>query len=210
MEKPTVGSVAEAVRASISAGDLVPGQRLIEAELITRYSASRGIVRAALIELSHQGSVERIANHGARVRTVTTEEAVEITEVRMALESLCAAKAAERITDQEIVELREIGRKMREAVSSGDLVGYSQLNQHLHVRIREIGGQTVAADILTNLQAPNVRHQFRLALRPGRPQVSILEHTAIIDEVCARRPEAAGLAAHRHLASVIEALKQSD
>lgn len=201
--------VAGAVRSAILAGELVGEQRLVEAELSERYAASRGAVRTALLMLAHEGLVERIANRGARVRAVSTAEAIEITEVRMVVEGLCAAKAAERISDAEVAELRELGEAMREAVATGDVVTYSQLNQRLHDRIREIADQPVAAEVLARLRAQNVRHQFRLALRPGRPQVSLPEHLAIIDEICARSPGGAERAIRRHIESVIEALRTS-
>ncbi|MBV9381522.1 MAG: FCD domain-containing protein, partial [Streptosporangiaceae bacterium] len=54
-----------------------------------------------------------------------------------------------------------------------------------------------------------VRHQFQLALRPGRPQASLPQHLAIIDAIAARRPEAAEEAARGHLRSVIAALRAS-
>jgi DNA-binding GntR family transcriptional regulator len=199
--------VAATLRARIIAGDYAPGQRLIEADLSAELAASRGAVRAALVDLGHEGLVERIANRGARVRTVSAAEAVAITEVRMAVEGLCAAKAAERITDEEIAELREIGRSMKRAVADGEVLRYSELNQLLHNRVREISAQPVAAEVLTRLRAQNVRHQFRLALRPGRPQVSLPEHLAIIDEICARSADGAERAMRRHLASVIDALQ---
>jgi DNA-binding GntR family transcriptional regulator len=201
--------VAERIRAAILAGDFAPGQRLVEAELSAMFMASRGAVRAALIDLTHAGLVERIANVGARVRVVSVEEAIAITEVRMVVEGLCAAKAADRITDLEAAGLRELARRMSDAVRGGEMMAYSQLNTTLHDRIREIAGQPVAAEVLDNLSARNVRHQFRLALRPGRPQVSLPEHLAIIDEVCSRSPEAAERAARRHVASVIESLREN-
>lgn len=198
--------VLAAIREAILAGEFAPGQRLIEADLSTRFGASRGSVRAALFELTNEGIVERVQNRGARVRAVTLDEAIEISEVRMVVEGLCAAKAAERITDEQIVELRALGAAMRTAVSEGHVMRYSELNQTLHLRIRQISGQSTAAGVLERLRAQNVRHQFRLSLIPGRPHVSLAEHLAIIDEVCARAPEAAERAARRHLLSVIDAL----
>jgi len=208
-EPPEVRSVADRIRSAILAGEFAPGQRLVEAELSTMYDASRGTVRSALIDLTHAGLVERIANVGARVRSVSVDEAIAITEVRMVVEGLCAAKAAERITDAEAAELRDLGRRMTDAVRQGEMMVYSQLNTTLHDRICDIAAQPVAAEVLANLRARNVRHQFRLALRPGRPQMSLPEHLAIIDEVCARSPEGAERAARRHVASVIEALRDA-
>ncbi|MFG1922180.1 GntR family transcriptional regulator [Cryptosporangium sp. NPDC048952] len=206
---PDADRVADGIRSAILAGELVGDQRLVEAELSDRYAASRGTVRTALLMLAHEGLVERIANRGARVRAVSTAEAIDITEVRMVVEGLCAAKAAARVTDTQIAELREIGEAMRTSVATGDVLTYSQLNQRLHDRIRQIADQPVAADVLARLRAQNVRHQFRLALRPGRPQVSLPEHLAIIDEICARSPGGAERAIRRHIESVIEALRAS-
>ena len=45
--------------------------------------------------------MERVQNRGARVRAVSLTEAIEITEVRMVLEGLCAAKAATRLTEED-------------------------------------------------------------------------------------------------------------
>lgn len=201
--------VADLIRANILSGDFAPGQRLVESDLSETFNSSRGAVRSALIDLTHEGLVERIANRGARVRTVSVEEAVALTEVRMVVEGLCAAKAAENVTDDQIDQLRDIGRRMQDAVRNGEIMVYSQLNTALHDRICEISDQPAAAEVLSNLRARNVRHQFRLALRPGRPHVSLPEHLAIIDEVCARSPDGAERAARRHVASVIEALRSS-
>ncbi len=202
--------VVDAIRDAITAGDFAPNQRLVEAELSERFGASRAAVRNALLHLSSEGLVERIQNRGARVRAVPLAEAVEITEVRMVLEGLCAAKAAERVTEADRVELRELGARMREAVAGGDVLGYSELNQRLHARIRALSGQATARGVLERLRLQNVHHQFRLAMHPGRPAVSLPQHLAIIEALCAGDPEAAEEATRKHLRSVIEALPEVD
>jgi DNA-binding GntR family transcriptional regulator len=202
--------LVEAIREAIIRGEFVPNQRLVEADLSTQFGASRASVRSALLELTNEGLVERIQNRGARVRAVSLDEAVEISEVRMVLEGLCAAKAAEAVTGEEVRELQDLGQSMRKAVAGGDLLGYSALNQELHRRVREIGGQRTASQLLERLRGQNVRHQFRLAMHPGRPTVSLPEHLAIIESICTHDPEAAERAARAHLSSVIEALREVD
>ncbi|WP_433469503.1 GntR family transcriptional regulator [Spirillospora sp. CA-128828] len=206
-DAPGSRDVADAIREAIARGDFAPNQRLVEADLSDQFGASRSGVRAALFELTNEGLVERVQHRGARVRAVTLDEAIEISEVRMAVEGLCAAKAAELVTDGEIAELRSLGDSMRAAVAQGHVLEYSELNKTLHQRIVDISGQATAAGVLRRLRAQNVRHQFQLALVPGRPNVSLAEHLAIIDEICAHAPEAAERAARRHLVSVINALK---
>lgn len=199
--------ITAAIRKAIVQGDFAPNQRLVEADLSEQFGVSRGGVRAALFELTNEGLVERIQHRGARVRAVTLDEAIEISEVRMAVEGLCAAKAAEHVTDAQVTELRGFDEAMRTAVADGHVLRYSELNKALHGRIIEISGQHTAAEVLRRLRAQNVRHQFRLALVPGRPNVSLAEHLAIIDAICGRAPDAAERAARAHLTSVIKALR---
>ncbi|GAA4607279.1 hypothetical protein GCM10023195_27470 [Actinoallomurus liliacearum] len=201
--------VTAAIREAIARGDFAPNQRLVEADLSEQFGVSRGGVRTALFELANEGLVERIQHRGARVRAITLDEAIEISEVRMAVEGLCAAKAAEHVTDEQMAELRALDAAMRAAVADGHVLRYSELNRALHQRIVEISGQGTAAAVLSRLRAQNVRHQFRLALLPGRPNVSLAEHHAIIEAICARAPEAAERAARAHLAGVIEALRST-
>ena len=200
----------ERLRLAILAGDMAPGQRLVEEELAAMLGVTRASLRAALFDLTSEGLVERIPNRGARVRVVTLDEAVAITECRMTLEGLCAAKAAERVTARDAARLRQLGEEMERSVADGEPLKYSALNHELHRLIREISAQTVAADMLERLNGQLVRHQFQLSLRPGRPQASLPEHLAIIAAIAGRRPAQAEEATRRHLRSVITALRQAE
>jgi DNA-binding GntR family transcriptional regulator len=208
VEREPAVPVVDAIRAAIADGEFVPNQRLVEADLSERFGASRATVRTALVQLASEGLVERVQNRGARVRAVSLAEAIEISEVRMALEGLCAAKAAERLTDDDRGKLRDIGEAMRTAVASGDLLGYSELNRRLHSLILELAGQTTASAILERLRGQSVRHQFQLAMHPGRPSVSLPQHLEIIEALCAADAEAAEAAMRRHIRSVIDTLPE--
>ena len=169
---------------------------------------TRQSLRAALLDLTAEGLVERIPNRGARVRAVSTAEAVAITECRMALEALCAVKAAERITDEEAVRLRELGEQLKRAVADANPLKYSELNRELHRRVGALSGQATAVGLLDRLHAQLVRHQFQLAQRPGRPSQSLPEHLAIIEALEARDTELAEKRARDHtlgLAAYVEA-----
>ncbi|MFW0785836.1 GntR family transcriptional regulator [Gordonia sp. CPCC 206044] len=196
------------IRAAIVDGDFAPNQRLVEADLCQQFNASRSAVRGALQDLANQGLVERIQNRGSRVRAVSLDAAIEITEVRMVVEGLCAAKAADAVTSDGIRELSEIRTAMTTAVDNGDVFSYSRSNQQLHRRVREMSGQAAAQEILERLRGQLVRHQFKLAMHPGRMTVSLPEHIAIIDAICAGRPDAAEAAMREHLRSVIHALRE--
>ncbi len=200
-------AVVEEVRAAILQGEYAPNQRLIETDLCERFSTSRFIARAALQELSAQGLVEFQRNRGARVRDISLDEAIEITQVRKLLEGLQAARAAERITKTEAASLRAIVKDMRAAVSSAEPLRYSDLNAKLHAAIRDIAAHQTSARLLRQLRDQTVRHSFSLSLVPGRASVSLPQHEAIVAAVTARDPVAAEQAMHEHLQSVINAFE---
>ncbi|HEX3779579.1 MAG TPA: GntR family transcriptional regulator [Pseudonocardiaceae bacterium] len=197
----------DALRKAMLDGNLVAGQRLVEPDLAEKLGASQSSVRAALIDLTVEGLVERIPNKGARVRVIPVQEAIEINECRMVLDGLCAAKAAEIATDAQIEELREFGRQMTRAVDDGEPLKYSELNLQLHRRIRVISGQTVATRLVERLHEQVTRHQFRLALAPGRAQAWLPEHLAVIEAIARRDASSAEAAAREHLANVIAILR---
>ena len=206
MTAVTKPALTTTLRDAIVSGEYAPNQRLIEADLSASYGASRASVRTALLELGAEGLVDRLPNRGSRVRAIPLAEAIEILEVRMGLEGLCAAKAAANISDAEIAEFRTLRAHILTAAES-DLFEYSRLNQVLDRRIREIASHPTAVTILERLRAQGVRHQFRLAFYPGRAAVSAPEHAAIIDAIIDHDATRAEAVTRAHLASVVEALR---
>ncbi|GAA3653861.1 GntR family transcriptional regulator [Microbacterium marinilacus] len=200
--------LTDRIRGAILSGDFAPHQRLIEADISARFDATRAAVRTALMNLAGEGLVERLPNRGARVRAISVEEAIEIVEVRMGLEELCARKAAENVSDEDAAGLADLREQIRSAVDAGDLVGYATLNQEMDRRIRELSGHATATQLLERLHAQSARHQFRLAYHPGRVSQSGPEHIAIIDAVLARDPDAAADATRRHLQGIVRLLSE--
>jgi len=202
--------LTQRLREAIQSAEFAPHQRLIEADLSERYGASRASVRTALLNLTNEGLVERLPNRGARVRAITVDEAVEIVEVRMELESLVARKAAEKATAKDEKALRTLRDRIETAAASGDLVEYSRVNQELDHRLREISDHATATQLLERLRAQSARHQFRLAFVPGRAATSAPEHIAIIDAILAHDPQAAEKATRAHLAGIADLLRSMD
>ncbi len=197
----------DALRRAILEGVYLPGERLVEASLCEQFGTSRFIIRAALADLAAEGLVEVQRNKGAHVRKISIEEAVEITEVRMVLEGLVAARAATLVTDEQASELDEITLLMGRAVKAGEFRRYSDLNQRLHRLIQTIARHRTADRVIETMRAQLVRHQYTLSLLPGRPAASLPQHERIVEAIRARSPEAAEEAMRAHIASVIEALR---
>ena len=209
-ESPLEETLTDRLRAAVLGGDFVPNQRLVEADVCEQFGAARAAVRETFRELASEGLVEILRNKGARVRAISKAEAIEITEVRMVLEGLSAAKAAERVTPEQAGWLREIVAEMRAAVERNDLDRYSELNATLHAKVREIAAHQTSASIIERLGAQVIRHKFRLARQPGRAALSLPQHELIVAAIVARDPEAAQTAMQQHLRSVAKALEATD
>ena len=193
---------ARDIREMIFQGGFAPQQRLVEADLSEQFGASRATIRTALTELAVEGLIERMPNRGARVRAVSMVEALEIIEVRGALEALCAARAAERLGDAEAAELAAIGHAMTAELAAGDQRAYSEQNQLLHRRLIEISGQATAAATIRRPHGQTVRYQFQLWNDPTRSAASLAEHLELIEAVRSRDPQRARNSMLEHMQCV--------
>ena len=159
-----------ALHAAIVAGELSPGERLIEEELAEQLGQSRGAVRGAILRLGHEGLVVRERNRGARVRRFTPEEAVEVLEARAALESLAAGYAALRRTDDEAA--RAAGARRGDGAAAarrGSCWRCPSATPSCTGASSRSRGTSVARDIGARLHSQVVRFQFRTVLAPGPP-----------------------------------------
>jgi len=195
------------MRRIIRSGELGPGERLVETDLAQRLGLGRNAIRTSLARLEQDGLVERTAFRGARVRVIDEEEAVEILEARGALEGVAARYAAQRAGPQDVDALRAIVMQMTELLAAGDLLGMSELNARLHGRIVDIANLPRVARLIDDLNAQNVRHQFRTVLAPGRPSQSLREHGAIVDAIASGNATDAEDAMRTHISNVIRTLQ---
>jgi DNA-binding GntR family transcriptional regulator len=92
----TVDQLAGLLRARILEGDLPPGGRLVERELVEAYDVARHTLRAALRRLEGEGLVRVEPNRGARVADLSHDDLVELFALRLALEREAAHLALER------------------------------------------------------------------------------------------------------------------
>ncbi|HLS49653.1 MAG TPA: GntR family transcriptional regulator [Actinomycetaceae bacterium] len=197
------------IRDAIIDGELAPGSRLVEAELVQTFGVSRNRVRLALDTLIEEGLVERIPNRGARVRVVSAEEAIEIMECRMVLDGLLGRKAATHASDEHLEALAANLVDMAAQLEAYDLMGYSRLIQKQHAIVHEAAAHATAGRLIERLQAQIVRHQFQTSLIPGRASESLRELQDVVAAITARDPDAAERAARDHVKGAIEAIRRS-
>jgi DNA-binding GntR family transcriptional regulator len=188
-------------------GRFQPGERLVEADLQTLLGAGRSAIRSAFIRAEEEGLITRQHNRGARVRVLSDREAVEITEVRVALEMLTASQAARHATPSQVKSLRAIVAAMRRCIAESDLLRYSELNGRLHQEIVAASRHETAARLLDSLGSHIVRFRYRTILAPGRPTRSLEEHAAIVEAIAAHDADAAERAMRVHLSHIVAILR---
>lgn len=203
----TERGVYERLREAIVTGRIMPRERLIEADLMERFSASRAAVRTAIVRLDHEGLVEQTRNRSAQVRWIHEREAVEIYEVRALLEGLAARRAAERATADDVAQLRALLARARERLAVHDLAGASQVNADLHAAVVSIADHATSSRLVDSLNAYLVRFQYQMILQPGRPDASIVEHERIVEAIAAGDADEAERAMREHLAELIATLE---
>ena len=124
MELPLPKRVHLALRARLLDGSLSPGTRLDYKQLAIELGVSTTPVREAVTQLASEGFVELIPRLGAVVRSLTRNSAMEFYEVREAVETFAAMKAAERISPRHLALLQEQAGEMQrlldETISRGD------------------------------------------------------------------------------------------
>ncbi len=184
-----------------------PNQRLVEADLAAQFGAGRTSIRTALATLHREGLVVREPHRGARVRLISDREALEIEQVRNALERLIARIAGTRATTADVADLQAIIGEMEDRLSHGDALGYSALNAPFHQRIWAIADNGLASRLLGTLKSQSIRFQYRTILRPGRTAQSLCEHRAIVAALATGDPDACETAMAEHLRHVIETLQ---
>src|SRR4051812_18519453 len=132
--------VQQEVERAILVGEYAPGTKLIEAALAQKMGVSRGPVREAFRMLEEAGLVRTEKNRGVFVRHVPLDEAVEIFDLRAAMEELVGRQLATRITAAQLKEVRGLVERMEKAVKAEDAHNYHLLNLDFHDRLVEMTG----------------------------------------------------------------------
>ncbi|PAU77449.1 GntR family transcriptional regulator [Halomonas salipaludis] len=128
------------IEGMIITGELETGERINDSQLAKRFGISRGPVREAIGRLAAAGLVEMIQNRGAYVRVIDVEDALEIYDIRAALERAGVAGAARNMSPELLARLREQVATMDRCEQEGDREGYFDSNLQFHRIIHEAAG----------------------------------------------------------------------
>jgi DNA-binding GntR family transcriptional regulator len=191
-------ALRDALEQDIITGKFRPGDRLDEQSLAARFKVSRTPIREALMQLASTGLVELQARRGAFVASLSFKDVVERFEVMAALEGMCGALAARRITVPMQKELEKAHEDcVREAQENADAYYYA--NERFHHVIYEACQNVFLAEQAQQLHA-RLKPYRRLQLRArSRVASSLAEHQGIVDAIRAGDSEWAERLLREHI-----------
>jgi len=151
METSSTAQIVEALTRAIVDHRLHPGTKLAEQKLADHFGVSRTLVRQALFQLSQNRLIRLEPARGAFVATPSVDEAKQVFAVRRMLEAEMTRAFVRQVTPSKIKALREHVAQEKQAVASQDVSGRTELLGDFHVRMAELMGNQVLAELLRDL-----------------------------------------------------------
>ena len=148
--------VVKAMKDAILSGNIQPGASIVESKIAQQLGAGVPLIREALIELEHQGFVQRTPYKGTTVTKLSPVDVRRIFALRVELEALAIQWAKEHVTDDDIEYLRQAIGKMEVAAKSKvlDLPQFYEGDLAFHRKIWSLSGNPYLADALERIVVP--------------------------------------------------------
>lgn len=207
---PSGATIADWIRHQIRSQRMVPGQRLVEVDIIRQTGGSRFKVREALQRLAAEGLVEIEEFRGASVRNASMDEVRQLYRARAALEGLCAADFTRRASPEQKEELARLAEEMEECVAGAHPELFSRLNSQWHNFLMETAGNGVIQEIVHRLNTPIHHLVFESFYRGDRLRNAVQDHRDIVNAVLAGDDVAAEAAMRRHVTNGWSYLSELD
>jgi DNA-binding GntR family transcriptional regulator len=186
--------VVSALRDAIVSGRMQPGDAIVESRVARQLGVGQPLIREALLDLEHQGFVQRVPYRGTSVTRLGPEEIEQIQSLRVEMEGLAIDWARARVTRDDLHELRELVEQMRRSTRDSDLARFNDYDLALHRRIWQLSGNRYLADALERAVVPLLTFFYLCSGRIGRLHVeSVAHHAALVDAIASgkNRPQGA-------------------
>ena len=205
MDNSSTLHIVESLTRAIVEHRLHPGTKLAEQKLADHFGVSRTLVRQALFQLSQNRLIRLEPARGAFVATPSVQEAQQVFAVRRMLEVEMTRTFVKTVTNAKIKALREHVAQERQAVDNQDVPGRTELLGDFHVRMAELMGNQVLAQMLGDLisRCSLITLMYQSASAAAH---SHEEHAQIVKALGAKDEERAVQLMQAHLLHVEESL----
>jgi DNA-binding GntR family transcriptional regulator len=197
--RPLREIVYEELKMQILTGKIIPGTRMMEVELAEDMGVSRTPIREAIRKLEKEGLVTIEPRKGAYASQISTDDMVEILEVRQNMEGLAAFFAASRMKPEQLRVLREVEEAYNKAVEDGNTAEMIRYDSKFHKLIVESSNNKILIKMVEQLQETVLRFRYLYYDDFKRAEKMPEEHQMIVDAIANKNSEAARNAADFHI-----------
>lgn len=202
MATPSSLDVVQWIKEGLRRGELVPGQRLVEPDVMRSTGASRGRVRQALLRLSSEGLVELHEFKGASVKRLSRAEVLQAYQMREMIEGLAARLCAGSGLDRSArAELKALQQELDAAASVLSTDRFMRANDQYHRFIIDRCANAYVQAFVERLRLPIFRLQFQLFFEADAVLRSNADHQAITAALLAGDGDRAETAMRAHVRS---------
>jgi DNA-binding GntR family transcriptional regulator len=142
------------LREAIVSGAIETGEQIVEGKVAQQFGVGQGLIREALIELEHQGFVQRTPFSGTQVSKLSLEDAQQIFEIRIELEPLAFWLAGHKATPAQMNEVKELADKAKKAAKAENLDAFFDNHLAFRKRIWQLSGNRFLQQTLERLVIP--------------------------------------------------------
>ena len=192
--------VFDRLEGDILSGIYAHGALLTEAGLAADLGVSRTPIREALHRLEQEHIIE-ITPKGILVLGVTQQDLEDIFRIRIRIEGIASGLAAERITDEQLNELRETLELQEFYVQKHDADHIKVYDSKFHLLIYSFSGSNAFYDTLMPLHKKVQKFRKASVQNESRAEQSAKEHRAIYEAIAARDSELAIRMTEQHIAN---------
>lgn len=199
--------IRDAIRDAIFAGELRPGERIIETFWAKELGVSQGPVREAIRDLEALGLVETVPFRGSWVRTLSEKDVRDNYSVRICLESKSIRDVIAQLSDEALAELteklQEILREMDGIAAQGDLRRFTECDAAFHRTVINATGNQV---LLRLWEQCNMRNWFHVSALTDVESLKQLQrgHQRLLEEIAKRDVGAAVSTIEEHLTGLMD------
>lgn len=208
MKNNTVATLEEEVYLKLSedilSGEMRGGEALTESFLCSKYNTSRTPVRSALHRLDEDGLIKCTPNKGAVVVGINAEKLLYIYQIRMRLEGLASALAAEKITEEELAALKETVELSEFYADKSYIDSLRRLDTKFHEIIYRASGNGILAKTLGELHRMIKAYRKKSLTVPDRLLKSVTEHREIFEAIKDGRREEADRLTSEHIKRALD------
>ena len=198
--------VFNTLRQAILRGELKPGERLMEIQLANKLGVSRTPIREAIRKLELEGLVLMIPRKGAEVAEITEKSLRDVLEVRRALEELAVELVCEKITDEQIQDLKGAAEDFKASLKEGDITRIAEADVKFHDVIYMATDNQKLIQLLNNLREQMYRYRVEYLKRSDFHQQLIDEHEEIIETIESGQKDRAVQVVCQHVDNQVEAV----